>query len=88
MYTRQHQDCTTITLKPQPNILSSAYLNSFYCSKWNRRDELQAYGTLGFIGPGGSKDPNNRVLGPKYYTINGIWALKHYYLGPWTLRGM
>ena len=20
----------------------------------------------------GSKDPNNRVLGPKYYTINGI----------------
>ena len=33
-----------------------------------------------------SKDPNNRVLGPKYCNINGIWALKHYYLGPWTLR--
>ena len=36
--------------------------------------------------PRGSKDPNNRVLGPKYYTINGIWALKPYYLGPWTFR--
>ena len=34
----------------------------------------------------GSKDPNNGVLGPKYYNINGIWALKPYYLGPWTLR--
>ena len=34
----------------------------------------------------GSKDPNNRVLGPKYHNINGIWALKPYYLGPWTLR--
>ena len=34
----------------------------------------------------GSKDPNNRVLGPKYYNINGIWALKPYYLVPWTLR--
>ena len=22
------------------------------------------------------KDPNDRVLGPKYYNINGIWALK------------
>ena len=26
------------------------------------------------------------VLGPKYYTINGIWALKPHYLGPWTLK--
>ena len=34
----------------------------------------------------GSEDPNSRVLGPKYYNINGIWALKHYYLGPWILR--
>ena len=25
-------------------------------------------------------------LGPKYYDINGIWALIPYYLGPWTLR--
>ena len=24
----------------------------------------------------GSKDPYNRVLGPKYYNGNGIWALK------------
>ena len=32
-----------------------------------------------------SKDPNNRALGPKYATINGIWALKPHYLGPWTL---
>ena len=36
--------------------------------------------------PQGSKDPKNRELGPKYYSINGIWDLKPYYLGPWTLR--
>ena len=36
--------------------------------------------------PYGSKDPNKWVLGPKYYNMNGIWALKPYYLGPWTLR--
>ena len=34
------------------------------------------------------KDPNNRVLGTKYYNIDGIWALKQCYLGPWTLRGI
>ena len=34
----------------------------------------------------GSKDPNTRVLGPKYHHKNGIWALKPYYLSPWTLR--
>ena len=34
----------------------------------------------------GSEDPDKRVLGPKYYNINGIWALNPYYLGPWTLR--
>ena len=33
-----------------------------------------------------SKDPNDRALGPKYYDINGILALKPYYLGPCTLR--
>ena len=33
----------------------------------------------------GSKDPNNGVLGPEYYAVDGIWALKPYYLGPWTL---
>ena len=33
-----------------------------------------------------SKDPNNRVLGPKFYNIQGIWGLKPYDLGPWTLR--
>ena len=33
----------------------------------------------------GSKDPDNRVSGPKYPDINGSWALKPYYLGPWTL---
>ena len=38
--------------------------------------------------PEGSKDSNNRVLGPKYYDINGIWALIPYYLSPWTLRVM
>ena len=42
-------------------------------------------GILGTIK--GSKDPNNVVLGPKCYNINGIWALKPYDLGPWTLRG-
>ena len=26
----------------------------------------------------GSKDPNIRVLGPKYYGMNGIWALNPY----------
>ena len=31
-------------------------------------------------------DPNNRVVGHKYYTINGIGALTPYYLSPWTLR--
>ena len=40
--------------------------------------------------PSGSKDLNNKVLGPKYYNINGIWGLQPYYLvlGPlgfWTL---
>ena len=33
----------------------------------------------------GSKDPNNRVLGPNSYQVNNIWALKPCYLGPWTL---
>ena len=32
------------------------------------------------------QDPNNKVLGPKHYNVNGIWALKPYSLGPWTLR--
>ena len=39
-----------------------------------------------YLQPYGFKDPNNRVLGPKYYNVNGTWALKPYYLGPWTLR--
>ena len=38
--------------------------------------------------PQGSKDPNGGVLGPKHYNMNGIWDLKPYYLGPWTLRVM
>ena len=32
------------------------------------------------------KDPNNGVVGPEYYNMNGIWSLKPYYWGPWTLR--
>ena len=32
------------------------------------------------------KDLNNGALGSKQYNINGIWALKPYSLGPWTLR--
>ena len=36
--------------------------------------------------PQGSKDPNDRVLGPKYQLYSSIWALKPYYLGPWTLK--
>ena len=35
---------------------------------------------------GVNRTQNDRVLGPKYYNINGIWALKPCYLGPWTLR--
>ena len=31
--------------------------------------------------------PKYGVLGPKYFNVNGIWALTPYYLGPWTLRG-
>ena len=27
-----------------------------------------------------------RAAGPKYNNINGIWALKPFYLGPWTLE--
>ena len=34
--------------------------------------------------PKGSKDPNGRVLRPKYFDINGIWAVTP---GPWTPRG-
>ena len=33
----------------------------------------------------GSKDPNNRALGPKFHSCYSIWALKPYHLGPWTL---
>ena len=29
----------------------------------------------------------NRASGPNYSNIHGVWALKPYYLGPWTLRG-
>ena len=29
-----------------------------------------------------------RVLGPKYYNMKGIWDVKPYYLGPWTLRDL
>ena len=32
--------------------------------------------------PKGSREPTNRVLRPKDYTFNGIWALEPYYLGP------
>ena len=34
----------------------------------------------------GSKDPNNRFVRPNYHQYYSIWALKPYYLGPWTLR--
>ena len=34
---------------------------------------------LGPKGPRTPDDPNNRVLGPKYYNIHCIWALKPYY---------
>ena len=40
--------------------------------------------------PFGSKDANNRGLGPRYdnVTVNGIWDLKPCYLGPWTIGVM
>ena len=35
----------------------------------------------------GCKGPNNRGLGPTYHNHdNATWALKPYYLGPWTFR--
>ena len=34
----------------------------------------------------GAKTQIMRVLGPKYYNVNGIWVVKPYYLGPRTLR--
>ena len=53
-------------------------------------DVLRDYGLAGESRstrlPQGSKDPNIRVLGPKYYNMNGIWALKPHYSGPWTLN--
>ena len=36
--------------------------------------------------PQGSKDPNNRISGPKYFNANVIWALRPDCLGPGTLR--
>ena len=33
-------------------------------------------------------DPDNGVLGPKYYDIKNCWTLKPYYLGPLTLIGL
>ena len=36
--------------------------------------------------PKGPRTQIIRVSGPKYHDINGSWALKPYYLGPWTLR--
>ena len=34
------------------------------------------------------KGPRTQIIGlrPKYHDVHGIWALKPYYLGPWTLR--
>ena len=32
------------------------------------------------------RTPDNGALGPKYYSISGVWALKPYYFCPWTLR--
>ena len=42
----------------------------------NIMDTWTTLGNIGFI--------SLRVLGPKYYNMNGIWDLKPYYLGPWT----
>ena len=36
--------------------------------------------------PKGPRTQINGVLGPKYYNLNGIWALKPYNLGPWSLK--
>ena len=54
-------------------------------------EKLLQHGKCGFRRlrtylPVGSKDPNSRALGPKYYNIHGIWALQPYYLGFWSLR--
>ena len=46
---------------------------------------LWGYAAGGGI-PLGSRDPNRRVLGSKYYSVNGMWDLKPHYLGLWILR--
>ena len=79
----------TLNPKPlNPNMSTRSLPVSNFCwSSWIRK-AVRAQHTKLKKGhnPEGSKDPNIRVLGPKYYNINGIWALIPYYLGPWTLR--
>ena len=36
---------------------------------------------------GAVQEPNNRVLEPKYYDINGTWALESYYFGSLDPQG-
>ena len=31
-------------------------------------------------------DPNKKVLGLNHHFCHSIWGLKHYCLGPWTLK--
>ena len=47
---------------------------------------LGTWGSGCGLNPKGPRTQNNSVLGLKYYSINGNWALKPYYLGAWTLR--
>ena len=40
-------------------------------------------------GPSIPKGPRTQIMGYSiYFNMNGIWALKPYYLGPWTLLGI
>ena len=63
-------------------------LDSLIPKPWQLFSPLSAWDLHGLIeSPKGSKDPNNRVSGPKYHEYCSIWALKPQYLGPWTLMG-
>ena len=55
-----------------------------YFAKWFRVSGVWDYVVAYY--PKGPRTPKKKVLGPKYYTIEGIWVLKSHYLCPWTLR--
>ena len=73
-----------LTLRYQANILIYAKLNLIAGTMFHIGSGVGSLSFWSIPFPKGSQDPNNRVLEPKYYNINGRWALKPYYfvLGP------